>query len=159
MSNVTPPDESQSKKLLPFWPHYVLSEFVAWYIMFGILLVLAVTFPAGLEDKANPLSTPEHVKPEWYFLSVYQFLKVASVFSFLGPEAPRLIGIFLPAVGLGALFLLPFLDHGKKRPAGQRPLMITILVVTLVVVIFLTIWGQCSGLPTDFPFFGKVTCP
>lgn len=159
MSNETSHDESQPKKLLPFWPHYVLSEFVAWYIMFGILLVLAVLFPAGLEDKANPLATPEHVKPEWYFLSVYQFLKVASIFSFLGAEAPRLIGIFLPAIGLGALFLLPFLERGPKRVARQRPVMLIVLAVTLIVIIVFTVWGQCSGLPTDFPFLGKVTCP
>ena len=66
MSSETKPP----KKLLPFWPHYALSEFIAWYIMLGVLVTLAALFPAGLEDKANPLLTPEHVKPEWYFLSV-----------------------------------------------------------------------------------------
>ena len=121
--------------------------------------VISALRSTGLEDKANPLATPEHVKPEWYFLSVYQFLKVASIFSFLGAEAPRLIGIFLPAIGLGALFLLPFLERGPKRVARQRPVMLIVLAVTLIVIIVFTVWGQCSGLPTDFPFLGKVTCP
>jgi quinol-cytochrome oxidoreductase complex cytochrome b subunit len=136
--------KSPQKKLLPFWPHYVLSEVIAWYIMFGILLALAALVPMGLEEKANPLETPAHVKPEWYFLAIYQFLKVAAVFNFLGAEAPRLIGVFLPILGLVALAFLPFLDRGKKRTARERPLMIVLTTVVLIVVIALTIWGQYS---------------
>lgn len=134
----------REKKLLPFWPHYVLSEFIAWYVILGVLITLAALFPAGLEDKANALLTPEHVKPEWYFLSVYQFLKVAAVFSFLGSDAPRLIGILLPAVGMGLLFILPFLDRGPKRPARYRPLLLILTILILVAVIALSIWGQYS---------------
>lgn len=134
----------REKKLLPFWPHYVLSEFIAWYIIFGVLFILAALFPAGLEEQANALQTPEHVKPEWYFLAVYQFLKVASVFSFLGAEAPRLVGILLPALGMVLLFFLPFLDRGPKRPARYRPLLLLLTVTTLGVIIALTIWGQYS---------------
>ena len=137
-------DKETENKLLPFWPHYILSETIAWYIMLGVLIILAAIFPAGLEDKANPFLTPEHVKPEWYFLAVYQFLKVATVFNFLGSEAPRLIGILLPGFGLALLFLLPFLDRGKKRPAPQRPLMIALVTLILLGVIALTVWGQFS---------------
>ena len=132
------------KELLPFWPHYVLSEFIAWYIIFGVLITLAALFPAGLEDKANALQTPEHVKPEWYFLAVYQFLKVASVFNFLGVEAPRLIGILMPAIGMLLLFFLPFLDRGPKRPARYRPLLLILTLTVVVVLIVLTIWGEYS---------------
>ena len=132
------------KELLPFWPHYVLSEFIAWYLILGLLIILAAIFPAGLEDKANALSTPEHVKPEWYFLAVYQFLKVAAVFNFLGADAPRLLGILLPGAGLGLLFFLPFLDKGKKRPMRLRPIMLVSVVTVLIVIIALTIWGQYS---------------
>ncbi|MBI5300745.1 MAG: hypothetical protein HY868_01305 [Chloroflexi bacterium] len=145
MSAPSKPDKSPDpKKLLPFWPHYVLSELIAWYVILGILVTLAAYLPAGLEDRANPLLTPEHVKPEWYFLSVYQFLKVAAVFSFLGADAPRLLGIVIPSIALALLFFLPFLDRGPKRPARQRPLMLIILIGVLAVVIGLTVWGQFS---------------
>ena len=144
MSQQSNADTTQGKKLLPFWPHYVLSEFIAWYIILGVLIILAAFFPAGLEEKANALQTPEHVKPEWYFLAVYQFLKVASVFSFLGAEAPRLVGILLPALGMLMLFLLPFLDRGPKRPARYRPLLLILTITTVAVLIVLTIWGQYS---------------
>ncbi len=136
---VTPP-----KQTLPFWPHYVLSELIAWYVILGLLVTLSAILPAGLEDRANPLLTPEHVKPEWYFLSVYQFLKVAAVFSFLGSEAPRLLGIAIPGVLLAMLFFLPFLDRGTKKPARQRPVMLLVVAVTLIVLIALTLWGQYS---------------
>ncbi len=134
----------REKKFLPFWPHYVLSEFIAWYIILGLLIILAAIFPAGLEDKANAFQTPAHVKPEWYFLAVYQFLKVASVFNFLGADAPRLLGILLPGLGLALLFFLPFLDRRPKRPARRRPLMLGATFTILVVIVALTIWGQYS---------------
>lgn len=140
----TPHEESRKRDLLPFWPHYVLSEFIAWYIILGILIILAAFFPASLEERADAFSTPQHVKPEWYFLSVYQFLKVASVFSFLGPDAPRLIGIFLPAVAMGLLFFLPFLDRAPKRPASKRIVMLLVVVLVLAGIIGLTLWGQYS---------------
>jgi quinol-cytochrome oxidoreductase complex cytochrome b subunit len=138
------PNSTKEKKLLPFWPHYVLSELIAWYVILGILVTLAAFLPAGLEDRANPLLTPEHVKPEWYFLSVYQFLKVAAVFSFLGADAPRLLGILIPGIAMAALFLLPFWDRGPKRPARQRPVMLVVLFGVLVILIALTLWGQYS---------------
>lgn len=137
-------DNSKQKKLLPFWPHYVLSELIAWYIILGILVTLSAFLPAGLEDRANPLLTPEHVKPEWYFLSVYQFLKVAAIFSFLGPDAPRLLGIVIPGIAMAALFFLPFLDRGRKRPALQRPVMLVVLISVLAILVGLTLWGQFS---------------
>lgn len=137
-------DAPRERKFLPFWPHYVLSEFIAWYIILGALIILAAFFPAGLEDKANALQTPEHVKPEWYFLAVYQFLKVAAVLSFLGSEAPRLVGILLPALGMAVLFFLPFLDRGPKRPARKRPRLLIITFTVIVVLIVLTVWGQFS---------------
>lgn len=137
-------ESPRPKELLPFWPHYILSEFIAWYIIFGVLIILAALFPAGLEDKANALQTPEHVKPEWYFLAVYQFLKVAAVFNFLGVEAPRLIGILLPAFGMLLLFFLPFLDRGPKRPARYRPLLLLLTLTVVAVLIVLTVLGQYS---------------
>ena len=41
-----------------------------------LLTCLALIFPAGLSEKANPLETPEHIKPEWYFLWAFRWLKL-----------------------------------------------------------------------------------
>lgn len=132
------------KQTLPFWPHYVISEFIAWYVMLGILIALASLFPAGLEARADPFRTPPDVKPEWYFLSVYQLLKDVAFLGVIHPELPKLAGIALPAVGLVLLALLPFIDRSKKRPARQRPLMLAIVIVVLLLIAFLTVRGQVS---------------
>jgi quinol-cytochrome oxidoreductase complex cytochrome b subunit len=124
----------EKKKLLPFFPNYILDEFIAWYVMLAILIVLASLFPAGLEEPANPLHTPEHTKPEWYFLFLYQWLKLV----------PRLVGVIAPLIGALLLFLLPLIDRNPYLPARRRPVAVAIGAITVVVVIALTIWGWLS---------------
>jgi ubiquinol-cytochrome c reductase cytochrome b subunit len=126
--------DGKKKKLLPFFPNYVLDEFIAWYIMLAILVVLASLFPAGLEEPANPLHTPEHTKPEWYFLFLYQWLKFV----------PRIVGVIAPLIGGVLLFLLPFIDRNPYLPAYRRPIAVTIGLLTVIAVIGLTIWGWLS---------------
>ncbi len=77
--------DKKPKQLLPFWPHYILSEFIAWYAMLGVLVALASLFPADLQAKADPFRTPPDVKPEWYFLFLYQLLKDVAFLSVLNP--------------------------------------------------------------------------
>ena len=103
-----------------------------------------IFFPADAFIPANPFQTPAHIKPEWYFLAIYQFLKVATVFSFLGADAPRLFGIIVPGIGMALLFFLPFLDRGPKRPARKRPIMLAVLIITLAIMAYLTYLGQVS---------------
>jgi quinol-cytochrome oxidoreductase complex cytochrome b subunit len=122
------------RKLIPFFPDYLLDEVIAWYVGLAILVILASLFPAGLEGKADPLNTPAHVKPEWYFLFLYQTLKVA----------PRIVGVLLPGAAILLLLLLPFID---KRPAStvrSRAVAIIVGVVILLVIAALTIWGSVS---------------
>ncbi len=106
--------DGQTERLKPFFPNYVLDEVIAWAAMLALLVVLASVLPAGLEEKANPLQTPAHVKPEWYFLAAYQLLKIV----------PRDIGILAPIVGIAALGLLPFLDRNPEVRARKRPLVL-----------------------------------
>jgi quinol-cytochrome oxidoreductase complex cytochrome b subunit len=122
------------EKLKPFFPHYVLDEVIAWAVMLAMLVVLASVLPAGLEEKANPLETPAHVKPEWYFLSVYQLLKVV----------PRDVGIMAPVVAIVALGLLPFLDRNPEVRAPKRPFALLIGAVAAVATVGLSIWGYYS---------------
>ncbi len=127
------PDQPK-KKLLPFFPNYVLDEVIAWYAMLGLLIILASLIPAGLEEPANPLQTPEHAKPEWYFLFLYQGLKLV----------PRIVGVTAPLIGGLILLLLPLIDRNPYIPAHKRPVAISIGVITLLAVIGLTIWGWLS---------------
>jgi len=121
-------------KLTPFFPDYLLDEVIAWYAGLALLVVLASLFPAGLEEQANPLMTPEHVKPEWYFLFLYQSLKLL----------PRLAGVLAPAVGLLALILLPFIDRNPDRTPRARMALNVIGIAVIVAIVALTVWGWVS---------------
>jgi len=127
-------EDDKEEKTLPFFPHYILDEVIAWYIVLAILIILASLFPAGLEEKANPLQTPAHVKPEWYFLSVYQFLKLV----------PETVGVIVPGLALLPLFFLPFIDRNPEVAPRKRPVAILIGIVALLVIIGFTLWGWFS---------------
>jgi len=124
----------KEKKLLPFFPHYVLDEVIAWYVMLAILIVLASLFAAGLEEPADPLRTPEHTKPEWYFLFLYQGLKIV----------PRIVGVMAPLVGAVVLLLLPFIDRNPHRIPARRRVAIAIGIICVIGIVAFTIWGWLS---------------
>ncbi len=133
------PEVSQEAKgweeeVKPFFPDYLLGELIAWYVMLAVLVILASLFPAGLEEKADPFRTPPHIKPEWYFLAVYQLLKLV----------PRTVGVLAPAVGGAILLLLPFLDRNPEVLPRRRPLAMTALVLLLIGLVALTVWGWIS---------------
>jgi len=115
----------------PFFPNYILDELIVWYILLALLVVLASLFPAGLDDKANALETPVGTKPEWYFLAVYEFLKLV----------PRIVGILVPIVGLGLLTVLPFLDRNPEVLVRRRKIAAGVATVVLAAAVALTARG------------------
>lgn len=121
-------------KSIPFFPHYILSEVIAWYGIIAILIILSAVFPAGLEEKADPLQTPPHIKPEWYFLSLYQVLKFV----------PRVVGVLIPMVLLPFLIFLPFIDRNPEVLPKKRPVAIAIGLMMLSIIIVFTVWGLLS---------------
>jgi cytochrome b6-f complex subunit 4 len=127
-------EEEKDKKTIPFFPNYLLDEVIAWYIGLGVLIVLASLFPAGLEAQADPLKTPAHIKPEWYFLFLYQTLKLVS----------RTVGVLIPGVGILLLVLVPFVDRGPSRRLRDRKILMGTLVVILAAIVSLTVWGWQS---------------
>jgi quinol-cytochrome oxidoreductase complex cytochrome b subunit len=124
----------EKKRLLPFFPNYLLDEVIAWYVMLAALIVLASLFPAGLEEPADPLHTPEHTKPEWYFLFLYQGLKLV----------PRTVGVLAPSIGLVLLLFLPFIDRNPYLAPAKRPIAIALGVLAIIGIVAFTIWGWLS---------------
>ena len=121
----------RTERLKAFFPDYILDEVIAWYAVLAVLVILATVFPAGLEAKADPIETPAHIKPEWYFLAVYEFLKFV----------PRIVGILAPVVALGVLALLPFLDRNPEVRPRKRPIALAIGFMALIVMVVLTAMG------------------
>lgn len=122
----------------PFFPNFLLRDLMGWYIALGTLAALAALDPWGLGVKADPFApTPAGIKPEWYFLFLYQTLKLlpAKLLWIEGEQAGVLI------FGLGALLwvLVPFLD---REPEGRSGRIFTALGAAVVVyIVALTLWG------------------
>ena len=135
--------EYPEEETLPFFPNYIILEIIASFIILAALVVLATMLPTGLEEKADPFSTPQHIKPEWYFLWIYQFLKVPPII--IGPGVlAELAGIFIPAIGILLLILMPFLARKPERRPSKRKLSMVITVLILAVFVALSIWGWYS---------------
>jgi len=130
---------SDKKKHIPFFPNFVLRDVLLWLIVLNVLAILAVYFPWELGNKADLFApAPMGIKPEWYFLFMFQSLKLfpARVLFLDGEVA----GVSL--FGLGGLlwFLVPFWD--SRTPAGSRNRAINYIgIVVIVYIITMTVIG------------------
>jgi quinol-cytochrome oxidoreductase complex cytochrome b subunit len=127
-------EEKPAEEGRPFFPNHFLKEVIAAYLIIGILLSLAILFSFPLEDKANPFKTPEGIKPEWYLMYAYQFLKYV----------PKIIG--LVSMGLFALllFFIPFLDRSPYRHPRKRKLVVSLGGIVLFLALVLGVLGFLS---------------
>ena len=135
--------EYPEKDTIPFFPNYIILEVIVSFIVLAVLIVLVSLLPVGLEEKADPLNTPQHIKPEWYFLWIYQFIKLPSLV--LGPGlAAGLAGIVIPAIGIVLLIFLPFLDRKPERHPRNRKMAMVVTALILAIFVALSIWGWYS---------------
>jgi cytochrome b6 len=131
--------KESEKKTIPFFPNFALRELMIWLIVINILAVLAVYFPWELGNKADLFSpAPEGIKPEWYFLGMFQ------IFKFLPGEVLFLNGEFFGIIIFsiaGLLWILvPFWD--KRTKSGMRNRVINYVgIFILIFFITFTILG------------------
>jgi ubiquinol-cytochrome c reductase cytochrome b subunit len=119
-----PGDELKPKK--QFYPEQVFKDTVAIFIAFAILFTLAIMARVPLERMADPTDTTYIPRPEWYFLFLFQMLKV-----FEGPL--EVIGtVILPTVAILALILTPFIDRGRMVKVRQRTLAMGVVVLAAI---------------------------
>lgn len=129
------------KKHIPFFPNFVMRDVLLWLIVLNVLAILAVYFPWELGNKADPFaSAPMGIKPEWYFLFMFQSLKFfpAKMLIFDG----EVVGVTLfGAAGL-LWFLVPFWD--SKTPRGHRNKIVNYagIGVILYIIIMTTIGAR-----------------
>ena len=131
------------RRTMPFVPNFALRDVVGWLVALAILAALAAYFPAELGTKADPFtSAPAGIKPEWYFMFMFQTLKYLPA-HILGLEG-EVVGIV--GFGLGGLFLLlvPFLDRRAARGEPGR-LLTWIGVGIIVYMIVLTYLGYTAS--------------
>ena len=139
MTTTHPEGEQDS---VPFFPNHFMTEF---YVVIGIVILaivvgaLGILFPVGLGDPADPLNTPLHVKPEWYFLAMYQLLKYVPP-SVLGIEGP-MFAVVMIAVAVLVVTIWPFLDNKADSKKAMR-MRVIVTIVGAILAIALTVIGE-----------------
>ena len=128
----------------PFYPHHVIKQGMIFLGVIFALVALAMLLPVSLEEKADPYLTPQHIKPEWYFLAVYQALKLSEGLSVIGAWAPKLAGVIGQGLIVGLMILFPFLDKNPSHRAADRKLVLTVAVLGFLAFIGLSVWGRYS---------------
>lgn len=129
--------DSPEENSVPFYPDHLSQEAkVALGLGIGLIMigVIGIFAPVGLGAPADPMDTPVHIKPEWYFLFLYQLLRFI----------PETIGATAPVVGLLLIALLPFLDRNEDQSTRTVRIRFWIAVAAVLLFIGLTIWGEVS---------------
>ncbi|MEO6324396.1 MAG: cytochrome b N-terminal domain-containing protein [Thermoanaerobaculia bacterium] len=98
----------------PFFPYQFARDALVGLLLVTALFWLAARHPAPLERLADPSDTSYSPRPEWYFLPLFQMLKL-----FKGPLEPIGTAV-LPGLAIGLLALVPWLDRGPERRPGKR---------------------------------------
>nr|QOL00996.1 cytochrome b [Leuconemacris breviptera] len=120
---------------IPFHPYFTFKDLITFVLMTSLLIMLCLINPYMLGDPdnfvpANPLVTPVHIQPEWYFLFAYAILR--SIPNKLG----GVIALFL---SISILMIMPFYNKTKFRGIQFYP-MNQILFWIMVITVFLLTW-------------------
>lgn len=137
-----PPSVERSggpKRTVPFFPDFLLRDLVGWLIALALLTSLAAFLPAHLGTKADPFAAaPAGIKPEWYFMFMFQTLKYLPP-HILGIEG-ELLGILGFALAGVVLLFIPFLDRGRDTGSG-RDIWTYVVLLSLVFMLLMTYLG------------------
>jgi quinol-cytochrome oxidoreductase complex cytochrome b subunit len=137
--------DHSTEDTIPFYPDHMRTEF---FVVLGVLAIvliigiIAMFNPVGIGEPADPLNTPAHVKPEWYFLSLYQILKKIPPMV-LGIQG-KMLGVVIPVILVGLIVIWPFLDNKPDKSRKIYWIRMALAFVVIVTIIALTIWGEVS---------------
>lgn len=133
-------------KLEPFFPHDAVDKGIIVSVVLMIFFAITFFYPGlflpGGEQPANPALTPNHIKPEWYFLAAYQTLKIFPTRIF--GDAAELLGMGVQMVAINFLLALPFIDRCEERSYKKRPYFLKLVIAGLFIFVGMTVWGKYS---------------
>jgi cytochrome b6 len=126
--------ESESKTM-PFFPNFILRDLTLWLLVLNLLAILAVFFPWELGKKADAFaSAPAGIKPEWYFLYMFQTLKyIPGKLWFLDGEV---LGVLLFGIAGLLWTVVPFWDRKSSRGEQNRFVNYLGLFAVIYIIIF-----------------------
>ena len=130
----------EKKRTLPIFPDVSLYLLELAAVFGSAMLLISVIFPLSLPPQYSPqLAAQFTPQPDWYFLWIYQIVKI-SIFE--GPGLP--VAMSLVTLLFIVLFLLPFIDRNEKRRLIDRPVFVTIGVIFVAELITLAYWGSVT---------------
>lgn len=144
LHGMSAPAEFTGDRKMSFFPNFLLRDIVGWLIALGTLAALAAIFPWELGEKADPFApAPKGIRPEWFFVWMFQTLKIV----------PAHIGAFegeqLAIAGFGLLLILiaavPFLDNDE----GRRSLARFFTAIGWVLLFYILIMTMSAYLDTS----------
>ncbi|SMX26935.1 Cytochrome b [Pelagimonas phthalicica] len=155
--------ESVKKDTVPFWPYYVIKDVFALAVILAVFFAIVGFMPnyLGHPDnyiEANPLVTPAHIVPEWYFLPFYAILRaftadvwLVQFVSFVtgGIVDAKFFGVVAMFGAIAVMALAPWLDTSSVRSARFRPMLkwwFWLLVIDFVVLMWL------GAMPAEEPY-------
>jgi cytochrome b6 len=132
--------ERKTHRTMPFFPDFLMRDAVGWLAAVGILAALAAFFPWELGVKADPFaSAPAGIRPEWYFLWMFQGLKYLPS-KIVGIPGETLGVLFFGALG-AALVAAPWLDRRGKRGVAIAAVLVLTVAAILTVLALLPVPG------------------
>jgi len=113
-----------------FFPDHILTELAIGLLLMVVLSVLATVEPAGLGPKADPLNTPDAIKPEWFFFATFRWLKLFSA----------TFAILSGGLILCVMIFWPWIDAGLRRITKRDEISTWIGLVVALTIIGLTLY-------------------
>lgn len=135
----------------PYGAHHLTREIAVALVAVAVLATVTILFAPLLGEKADPLSTPPGIKPEWYFLPIYQVQKYFP--GDMGIMSGTTAGVLLAGLLFGLLFLVPFIDRSPERDPPRRAAAIGMGVAVMILTFLLGVLGYLSD--RRFEIFGK----
>jgi ubiquinol-cytochrome c reductase cytochrome b subunit len=136
---------------IPFHPYFSYKDIFGFVLIVIILIILTLITPYGLGDPdnfipANPLVTPPHIQPEWYFLFAYAILRAI-------PN--KLGGVIALVFSIAILFILPFSNKRKFRGIQFYPIN-QILFWSITRIVILLTWIGARSVEDPYILTGQI---
>jgi cytochrome b6 len=138
--------EASRRRAMRFFPNFALRDLFGWVLALGVLVAVAALFPWELGEKADPFAPAyKDIRPEWYFMFMFETLKLVPGGEILGIEYEAIPILLFSVAGL-LMVLVPFLDR-RSRDGGRSPTFTAIGIVSLIYMVGMTAWGYRSLVP------------
>jgi quinol-cytochrome oxidoreductase complex cytochrome b subunit len=123
-------DPSKDEGHFNFYPDHLLTEVLVGLLLMVLLTTLAIVFPAEMGPRANPLETPEVIKPEWFFYAAFRWLKIL----------PESLAVLTTGMVVFLMFFWPVIDGRIRRSKRGAEISVWIGILAVLVIIGLTVW-------------------